>query len=409
MQVGTCSRLLAFVVLLIACGPAAAPTSAPAPAKPTAAQSAPVPAATAAQAPAAAAPAGAADARGLRADAGQWERVKEAAKREGRLVVVGPTFPGLRESIVQAMQNEYGISVEYLGLPSGEALTRIDREAKAGRPTVDAHIGGSPTCWLLGERGQVDNVAPLLVDPALFEPGVWREGSPRLLKPAPQLARDFYCGVQGSDWVMTDLFVNRELIPPGTITSWRDLLKPEYRGKIAAHDPRRPGSGGATLAYLYSLFGEQYVRDLYVGQQLTYTVDYRQLAEWVARGTYPIGLSLVQANVEPLRAAGLPIERIFPEDGPGSSLGGFSVVMRVANGPNPNAGQLFLNWFLSRDAQLMWEREMLESSLRADVTHNVPDYVIPKAGVRYVDAYDPDWHHTHRVPAEAKIVELLGR
>src|SRR5262249_8506270 len=158
--------------------------------------------------------------------------------------------------------------------------------------------------------------------------------------------------------------VNRDLVPPSAIRSWKDLLKPEYRGKIASHDPRRPGSGGATLAYLYALFGEEFVRDLYVGQQPNLTIDYRQLAEWVAPGAYPIGLSVVETTVEPLRREGLPLERVFPEDGPGSTLGGFSVVMRVSNGPNPNAGALFLNWFLTRDAQLMWEREMLETSLR---------------------------------------------
>ena len=46
---------------------------------------------------------------------------------------------------------------------------------------------------------------------------------------------------------------------------------------------------------------------------------------------------------------------------------------------------------------------------RTDVPHQVPDYVIPKPGVRYIDGYDPDFHFTERIPAEAKFMELLGR
>ena len=402
--------LLGLALLLGACAPAPGPAAPAAPAKP---------AAPAVQAPAAAQPATqpaaqpAAAAPGAfpkpQANAAEWTRMKESASREGRVVIAGPPFPNLRQAIIEGMDKTYGITVEYLGLPSGEATTRIEREASAGRPTIDVHIGGSPTCWTGAERGLLDDIAKVIVDPALMEPELWRDGAPRILKPSPNMPQDYACGIQGADWVMTDLFVNRDMVPPSAIKSWKDLLKPEYKGKIASHDPRRPGSGGATVAYLYALFGEQYLQDLYVGQQVTYNIDYRQLAEWVARGNYPIGLSLVQVNVEPLRAAGLPLERVFPEDGPGSTLGGFSVVMRVKGAPNPNAAGVFLNWFLSRGGQEMGEREMMETSLRTDLAHSVPDYIIPKPGVQYIDGYDPTFHYTERVPAEAKIVELLPR
>ncbi len=395
-------RLLALALLLGACAPAAGPAAPAAPAKPAAAQPASQPAVQ----PAAPASGGFPKPQ---ANAAEWARVQDAARREGHVVIVGPPFPNLRQAIIEGMDKTYGITVEYLGLPSGESVTRIEREASAGRPTVDVSIGGSPTCWSMAEHGVIDDVSKLVVDPALMEAGLFRDGAPRLLRPSPQLPKDFACGVQGSDWIMTDLFVNRDMVPPGTIKSWKDLLKPEYKGKIISHDPRTPGSGGATVGYLYALFKEPYLRDLYVGQQVSYTVDYRQLAESVARGSYPIGLSLVQVNVEPLRAAGLPLERVFPEDGPGSTLGGFSVVMRVKNGPNPNAGALFLNWFLSREGQEMWEREMMETSLRTDLAHAVPDYIIPKPGVQYIDGYDPTFYFTERVPAEAKFAELLPR
>jgi ABC-type Fe3+ transport system substrate-binding protein len=391
--------IVAAVGLAAACGSAPSPSNAAGPA-----------AAQPATGPASSAPAGAAAApSSAQSSAPAWTQLVDAAKREGRVVVAGPPFPGLRQGVAEGFEKTYGISVEYLGLPSGEANVRIEREAQLGKPTIDVDIGGSPVCWSLAERGYLDNLADMVMDPANLDAAVWRDGAPRRVKPSPELPRDFTCGIQATDWIMTDLFVNRDMIPPTAIRSWKDLLKPEYRGRIVSHDPRRPGSGGATVGYLGYLFGDQFLQDLYAGQQVALTADYRQLAEWVGRGNYPIGLSLVQASIEPLRAAGLPIERVFPDDGPGSTLGGFSVIMKIKGSTNPNAAVLFINWYLSKEGQSIWEREMLETSLRTDLPHNVPDYIIPRPGVQYVDGYDPEFYFGHRLAAEAKVAEILGR
>src|SRR5207248_7847961 len=95
---------------------------------------------------------------------------------------------------------------------------------------------------------------------------------------------------------------------------------------------------------------------------------------------HPIGIARVQAAAEPLRAEGLPLERVFPADGPGTLVGGFGTVMRIKGGPNPDAAAAFVNWFASRDGQEMWEREMLEVSMRTDVPHTAtPEYIRPRA------------------------------
>jgi hypothetical protein len=91
--------------------------------------------------------------------------------------------------------------------------------------------------------------------------------------------------------------------------SWKDLLKPQYKGKIAVYDPRRSGPGQTPVGYLATLFGNDYLRELYVGQQVRLTADNRQLAEWVAHGEYPIGIGLVQFAVEIFRNPVSPSRR----------------------------------------------------------------------------------------------------
>jgi ABC-type Fe3+ transport system substrate-binding protein len=397
------TTLVLVAALLAACAPAGgSPSPAPPRDKPAAAQppAASAPAATGTQA--AGAP--------QYGNAAEWERTKEAGKREGRVVVAGPGFPGLRNALVEGFQRAHGITVEYLGLSGAEAVSRVDREAKTGGPTLDVYMGGFTGCWTMAERDQIEDIRAYLLDPVALDPAGWTDGKPKLLEASPDMHPDSKCGLLNTQWVMTDLFVNRDLIPPASIRSWRDLLKPEYKGKIASFDPRRPGAAQTTVPYLSRLFGIDYLRDLYVGQEVVLTAEARQLAEWVARGAYPIGIALVQPAVEPLRDEGLPLERVFPTDGPGVLTPGSGSIMRIKNGPNPKAAAVFINWMASKEAQEIWEREMKETSRRTDVAHNVPEYVIPKPGVQYpVDAADPEQYFKYGAEARTALQQLLGR
>ena len=133
-------RALAIVACLLAaaCSPSppAAPTSgAPGAAAPTVGTSAAV--APASGTSATAAPSASAPARGP--DAAAWERVKAAAKQEGRVVVTGPGFPGLRNGLIEGFQRTHGLTLEYLGLPGGESIARIDRESATARAD-DRHL-----------------------------------------------------------------------------------------------------------------------------------------------------------------------------------------------------------------------------------------------------------------------------
>jgi iron(III) transport system substrate-binding protein len=346
----------------------------------------------------------------LKGDAAAFERVKEAAQREGHVVVAGPTIPEVRTAISEAFHDAYGITVDYLGLRSGEFMTRIGREQQLGSVTIDLYLGGTPSGWTQAERGQIDDIKPLLLDPTILNPAVWRGGALRINRSPSNLPQDFNCCLQTAEWVFTDLFVNTAIVPASAIKSWKDLLKPEYRGQIASYDVRTSGPGRTTAAYLWALLGEQYLRDLFVGQEVVLARDDRQLGEWAARGTYPIALGVVAAGVEPFRAMGMPLERVFPEDGPGVLVGGFGGIRKMKDGPNPNAATLFTNWFATREAQEIWEATMQEVSLRTDVPHRVPEYIIPKPGVQYLyDDYDPDYAEKFGNPVSDKMQEILGR
>ena len=230
-------------------------------------------------------------------------------------MIAGPPVPGFRQGLTDGFRKAFGISLEYLGLPSGELSIRLEREASAGRLSIDANIGGASSA-LVNEmpKGLLEPLADKLMLPEVTNPKMWQRGKLKWVDNQQRYV------LQTAEWVMTDLLLNKDKADPNRITVWPDLLKPEWKGKIAAYDPRRGGPGNAVARYLLYRFGEEFVVKLYKEQNVTFTQDLRQLVEWVARGTYPVALGAVQVMIERFRKEGFPIVRHFPKDLPGSLL-----------------------------------------------------------------------------------------
>ncbi len=369
----------ALVALLAACGPAA-------PTQPGAPAAAPAPAAASASP--------------------EWANLVQAAQQEGRVMVGNSALdPAWRAAVPETFSQRYNVSVEAMSLASGELVARAKRERAAGQQTMDLYVGGAPSGWSLLGDDMLQPIVPLLIQPEVTDPQLWRNGRLKVLDPEPGYH------LQTAEWVMTDLTVNRDLIDPRQITTWQDLLKPEYRGKIAAFDPRAPGPGQSTAVHLFARFGLSYLEKLYVGQQVQYTKDTRQLGEWLARGTYSIALSLLPATIETLTQEGFHLERVFPADAPGALTGGNGVLFAFKNAPHPHAAQLFVNWFASREGQEVWAKTIREPTLRADVDLSpVPSYIVPAAGVDYkIDHYNYEFYNETRKEATDAIIALLGR
>ena len=423
MQPRTSTRrygvLAAAVLLLVSCGgQAAAPSATPSPAVPSAAAasakpSSAVPATAAASGAASAKPAGSAEAKpsaaagpSAAAKAASWDELLVAGKKEGTVVVAGPPIAPLRDAYTQQFQKDTGIQLQYLGLPTNELSTRAEREAEAGKSTIDVLQSGGSELYTMLPKNLLAPLAPKLVLPEVVDPKQWK--GDQGLKWMDQ-QKQFV--VVGSNWVMTDLFINTQMVQPGSIASWKDLLDPKWKGKIASQDARGGGPGQAVARYLLAKFGTQFVVDLYKGQQTVLIADQRQVAEGVARGTYPIGLGPVQADVEQFRKASLPIAREFPKDGPGSLVGGFSAVKIPTGTPHPNAAAVFVNWYLSKNGQTAYSQSMLEPSMRKDVsTDGIPPYVLPNPNVQYdIDQYSYDFYINNAPKMGAQLRDLLGR
>ena len=54
--------------------------------------------------------------------------------------------------------------------------------------------------------------------------------------------------------------------------------------------------------------------------------------------------------------------------------------------PHPDASKVFINWFLGREGQTMWSKEIISVSQRKDVTtENIPSVNVPRSDIKYYD------------------------
>jgi iron(III) transport system substrate-binding protein len=370
MKVRWWSRV-AFVllvgVLLGACGaPAAAPAK-------------PAPAAGAVgadnRAPATGSPAAPA------ADA-EWERVLAAARQEGRVTVYGPRGDTARLALTGPFQEQYGIQVDYLGLPPADLSARVLSERRGGIYAADLFISGTGSMVLqLQPEGSFDAIEPALLRPEVKDPARWLNGL-TFTDPERQIL-EFAVILNG------EAAYNPQLVPSGSIRSIRDLLDPKYRSQIVTLDPLQPGAaqGLFTALYLHPAFGPEFIQQL-AAQDLVVQRDPRQALEWPARGRYLVTLSPDRILFRSLKAEGLPIEGVQLQDAV-YAVAATGAVGLMNRAPQPNAAKVYLNWFLGPAAQTGFNQVTSQASRRLDVAndHLAPEWVA-KPGVEYVRADD---------------------
>ncbi|MFI5374414.1 MAG: hypothetical protein ACHQ8D_07270, partial [Candidatus Rokuibacteriota bacterium] len=67
----------------------------------------------------------------------------------------------------------------------------------------------------------------------------------------------------------------------------------------------------------------------------------------------------------------------FPEMDTSNSSS--SVVWLLNRAPHPGAAKVFINWLLTKDAQVVWAREVETNSRRVGIEPGNPQIVVPRA------------------------------
>jgi iron(III) transport system substrate-binding protein len=308
----------------------------------------------------------------------EWDRVLQAAKKEGKVAIIGPIGADRRDALTIAFEKKYGIGIEYHADSGAGILPRLSAERKADRYLWDAVVTGTTTGLenLIPAR-VLDPLEANLILPEVKDLKLWRNGALEFLDPGRQLL------------VMTPfqrgtLFVNSTLANPKEFKSYKDLLDPKWKGKIIADDPRKSGPGQATFTFffLHPELGVKFIRAI-AGQGLTLLRDYAQEVNMLGQGRYSVGLGFSDSLAEQRAKQGVPVEIVdIRQLKEGSDIspasGGLSIFNRA---PHPNAAKVYINWLLSKEGQTINARATGYISNRLDVpTDHAAPWRVPQPG-----------------------------
>lgn len=309
----------------------------------------------------------------------EWAKTVESAKKEGQLTAYGGTEITHPE-IISAFHKEYPeIKITAVAGRAADLTARIlaERRAEKFLPDVIASGPNAPRTLYLGKV--LDPLAPALILPEVTDPNKWYGGKHWYADPENKYIFIFEGSVS-----TTGLAVNSKLMSPSEIGSYWDLVQPKWKGKILVMDPRGAALPTPVLMLYYDPdVGPDYLRTLFGRMDVTLFRDRTQGTNWLGTGKYPV--CFYCRDLDLAQKQGLPIAEVPPAQmKEGSTIGGgsSSVLALLNRAPHPNAARLFINWYLSRQGQTVWQKVMNvkevepSDSMRIDIPK---DEVMPEA------------------------------
>jgi iron(III) transport system substrate-binding protein len=318
----------------------------------------------------------------------EWSEVVEAAKREGTVVIVGPQGHETRDALTLGFQKKFPeIRVDHSGAAGAQLPPRLIAEQKADRYTVDVLVQGTTTVinGLIPPKAIVP-VQPYLVGPNTRDQSVWLNKKFSFADEAGQFS------LVMSVYILPSFIYNPKLVAAQEIKAWRDLLAPQWKGKIVMRDPRLAGGGLAIATFWYAnpKLGKEFIQKLFSAQEVAISRDDRQLLDFVGQGKYPIAIGPSEVLAKEFIGKGLPVRQFNPEGLQEGALttAGNGAVSIAKNPPHPNATKVYLDYLLSKEGQTEWSKSIGFASLRQDVPRDhVAKYLIPKEGVPYMESH----------------------
>lgn len=310
------------------------------------------------------------------ASSNELQKITDIAKKEGRVVI----FSGNSINPVgDAFSRKYGIEAEIMVGRGGEFGARLFAERRAGLNRWDLALVGSTTSVnILKPAGVLEPLEPVFKLPEILDPKTWRSGEPAWVDKDHTI-------LSYIRFVNIPIYVNTSIVKPAEIKSYKNLLDPKWKGKIAMNDPTVTGTGLKFVSVVGGkIMGWDFIKQL-AAQEPVFVNDQYLHAQWLALGKYPIAIGAKPELVTDFVATGSPIAGITTAEGSYSTIGGGSVSY-IKNAPHPNAATLFTNWLLTKEGQTVYSKAYNRSSNRVDVsTEDFPPETVPQPGVIYVN------------------------
>jgi len=270
-------------------------------------------------------------------------RLLENARKEGRVVLYTSLAPTESGPLGQAFEKKTGVKVEIFRTISEKVVQRALTEARARRFAFDVVETNGPEMEVMArEKLFSDFHSPHLAD---LPPNA----IPAHRQWIPDRVNFFVVAFNTAK-------VARDELPK----SYKAFIDPKWKGRIGIE-----ATDAEWMATLVKLWGEAagmaYFRSL-AEMKPDVRKGHVLLAELIAAGEIPVGLTVYNSNAESLKRRGAPIDWLPVEPVVGRPQG----IGVARNAPHPHAALLFADFVLSPEGQ-----ELLNSMGRVPVSTKV--------------------------------------
>ncbi len=310
--------------------------------------------------------------------ADRQERLAELAKKEGELTVyhVYPNLP----VVMNAFTAKYGIKVKPWRSSSEGVLQRVMNEARGNRFEVDVIQNNAPE----NEAAHREKLLLEVRSPYLKD-----------LMPAAIPAHHEWVGITLDVFVAAynTNKVKKEELP----ASYQDLLDPKWKGRlgIEVDDQGWYGALGVNM-------GEQQTNKLFSEIVAKNGISVRKghslLANLVASGEVPLGLTVYSWIPEQVKQKGAPIEVLAIPP----VIAQFSTMSVTRKAPHPYAALLFEDFMLSDGQGLLAKQHYVPTSTKIDspITRLPLKFIDPGQAIDMQDKWTKTYEDVVTKPAK---------
>ncbi len=269
----------------------------------------------------------------------------KAGGPKGTVMIYTSIYPDIIELIKPALKKQFpDLEVQWFQAGTEKVMAKVAGEIEAKKIQADLLMVADPSYYLT-----LKNQNLLL-----------KYDSPN--RKDVQINKDsegYWTGVRISNMIIAynTAKVNAADVPK----TWKDLLDPKWKGKIAMPSPLLSGTAYVAAGELSDKYGWKYFEDL-KANGMKVEEGNSAIQNKLVRGEY-LAVMILEENILKIGAKGEPVKVVYPEDG---TIVIPSPIAIFNTSKNQEAAKIVLDWFLSKEGQEVIVKGWMHS-VRGDV------------------------------------------
>lgn len=288
--------------------------------------------------------------------ADRHERLVNAAKKEGEVMIYTSMQGEDLAVVTAAFEKKYGVKVKVWRASAVKTLQRVVTEAQARRYEVDIVETNGPEMEALHREKLLQEVK-----------------SPYLADLIPQAMTPH------REWIGTRLNIyafaynTRQVKKDDLPKRYEDLLHPRWKGKLGIEATNDDWFAGV-VGELGEAKGLKLFRDIAATNGFSARIGNTLLTKMVASGEVPLALTVYNYKAEQMKREGADIDWfVIPP-----AIARANGIAVTRNSPHPNAAVLFFDFMLNEAQPILLTRDFVPTNKKVETKLN-------KMPLRFVD------------------------